>query len=76
MTRRETVAVWGLDEKELRSFSCRMTASGEKNYHSYHGLRIGGVIYTWYVSGDTLSSVSYKGTPEVRAFTDDDWGDG
>ena len=41
MTRRETVAAWGLDEKELRSFSCRSTASGDKNYYSYHGLKIG-----------------------------------
>ena len=36
MTRRETVAAWGLDEKELRSFACRMTAAGDMNYYSYH----------------------------------------
>lgn len=70
MMRRETVAAWGLDEKELGSFSCRSTASGDKNYYSYHGLKIGGVVYTWYVSGDTLSSVSYEGEPDVRPLTD------
>src|SRR5687767_11575076 len=37
MTRRETVAAWGLDQEELGSFSCRMTASGDKSYYSYHG---------------------------------------
>lgn len=71
-TRRETVAAWGLDEQELRSFSCRMTAFGDKSYYSYHGLKIGGVTYTWYVTDDMLSGVSYDGTPDVWPLPDED----
>jgi hypothetical protein len=70
MTRWEVAVAWGFDEEERRSAFCRETVSGQTRYQSWHGFRIGGVTYTLYVTGDTLTGISCQGIPDTRPLED------